>query len=402
MKITHTTPTLEIRGADIARPALALRLDQVLQATVRTGPDGRLALQMANHLLGARSEIPLREGDRLTLQVAELQPRISLKVLEHRGREPAINNALRHLLPLQGTLTPLLEQLGSALRARSTGAAGRELPAPVREALNAVLARIPTAEQAARPEGLREALQRSGPLLESRLAALLQPAAQGSPTAGNSAAQVLNQDLKAALLRLASRIRQQAAASGTAAGGATRAAGGGGQESIGRAAAPPPGLPADGLLATLLRQTESALARMQLLQVQAAALEQRLDFSLDLPLRDGGELDLLRLRVREDDSGAAGEAEDEGRALELRLGFEFQRTGPLHAIVRLRGETVSVAWWAERGETVAVLDELLPHLEARLRAQGFELGYVVCQQGRPPQPPDPEPGSRRPLLDLKA
>ncbi|ABI57151.1 flagellar hook-length control protein FliK [Alkalilimnicola ehrlichii MLHE-1] len=401
MKITHTTPTLEIRGANIARPALALRLDQVLQATVRTGPDGHLALQMANHLLGARAEIPLREGDRLSLQVAELQPRVTLKVLEHRGREPAINNALRQLLPQQGSLAPLLDQLAASRPGRGEAAAGRQLPAPVREAVNALLARIPTAEQAGRPEGFRQALQQAGPLLEARLATLLQPTAQSPQAQSTAAAQVLNQDLKAALLRLASRIRQQAASGGTPPAGQNRTAGSA-PEATGRGAAPLPGLPAEGLLATLLRQTESALARVQLLQVQTAALEQRLDFSLDLPLKDGGELDLLRLRVRDDDSTGSGEDEDGGRPLELRLGFDFRRTGPLHAIVRLRGETVSIAWWAERDETVAVLDDLLPRLEARLRAQGFELGYMGCQRGRPPHPPEPDPGARRPLLDLRA
>ncbi|RLK50669.1 flagellar hook-length control protein FliK [Alkalispirillum mobile] len=400
MKITHTTPTLEIRGANIARPALALRLDQVLQATVRTGPDGRMALEMANHLLGARSEIPLREGDRLTLQVAELQPRVNLKVLEHRGREPAINNALRTLLPQQGTLTPLLEQLGNLARTGVESSQRAALPAPVREAVLAVLASTPSAEQASRPEGLREALQRSGLLLESRLAALLQgPAPQ---QAGSAGAQLLNQDLKAALLRLAARIRQHAAGGAQAQSGQPQGTGAGQESAAGRAAPLPTGMPADGLLALLLRQTESALARLQLLQVQTAALEQRLDFTIDLPLKHGEDLDLVRMRVREDEAGGSGDEEDAGRSLELRLGFDFRATGPLDAIIRLRGETVSVAWWAERPPTVAVLDELLPHLESRLRAQGFELGYVVCQQGQPPQAPDAYSGERRPLLDLKA
>jgi len=399
MKITHTTPTLEIRGANIARPALALRLDQVLQATVRAGPDGRMALEMANHLLGARSEIPLREGDRLTLQVAELQPRVNLKVLEHRGREPAINSALRTLLPQQGTLTPLLEQLGSLARTGAEGSARAALPAPVREAVLAVLAGTPSAEQASRPEGLREAMQRSGLLLESRLAALLQgPAPQ---QAGSAGAQLLNQDLKAALLRLAARIRQHAAGGAQVQSGQPQGTAAG-QEAAGRAAPLPAGMPTDGLLALLLRQTESALARLQLLQVQTAALEQRLDFTIDLPLKHGEDLDLVRMRVREDEGDGTGDEEDAGRPLELRLGFDFRTTGPLDAIIRLRGETVSVAWWAERPPTVAVLDELLPHLESRLRAQGFELGYVVCQQGQPPQAPDAYSGERRPLLDLKA
>ena len=123
MRVTSQPPIIEIRYPEATgRPSLSLQLGQTFSALARITADG-LLLEMGRYRLPARADVVVQDGDRLTLRVTELAPRLTLKVLDHRGPRPAIDAALREALPRQtqaahwNTVVQSLGQAGTIGRA---------------------------------------------------------------------------------------------------------------------------------------------------------------------------------------------------------------------------------------------------------------------------------------------
>ncbi len=352
MRVTSQPPVVEIRYPEpTGRPSLALRLGETFTALARSSADG-LILEMGRHRLPARADVPISDGDRLTLRVAELTPRLTLKILDHRGPRPAIDAALREALPRQTTAG------GWNSIVQSLGQGSTDLPPQASNALRQVLTQLPTPEQLQRPEGLRSALWESGVFLEARIAAAPELAAA---TAGT--------DTKALLARLAARLRALPLPSATAAGGRKRPP----------AATPQPATAVE----SLLRQTEGMVARLQSLQARAAAEPGALDLSFELPVRDTTDLEALRLRIRNSESDSPNGNDPESQPLTVDLCFQLTRAGTVHTKVRIQGNAVSTSWYAEQRPTAEAIAEALPELEHRLEAAGLAVGALSCAHGLP-------------------
>jgi hypothetical protein len=63
---------------------------------------------------------------------------------------------------------------------------------------------------------------------------------------------------------------------------------------------------------------------------------------------------------------------------------------------------VASAFWAERQESVAVIQSHLPTLEAAFAAAGLQVGRLSAQAGRPPRPASDIPPPVSGLLDEHA
>lgn len=352
MNIDRLSSLLTLRpGAAATLPAL--RLGDELTVKVLRAEAGQALLEVGNRRLEARTSLPLAPGQTLQLRVAQLQPTLVLRLAAQVGAERTIDEALRALLPQPAARAPLGEAL-ARLAAAPTG----RLPAQAQQALAGLLTRVPSAASLGTPGGLARALAGSGLFLEARLAA--------SPGAAAPA------DLKSALLQLVHGLRATRAPAAPAAAAA----------------------PQDLELAELVELAEGALSRLQLLQLHAVS-SPRLDLLFELPLLFGGQLELLQLRVEEEDRGGGDESNTaDAPGHQVRLGFALGEAGRLDALVRLRGERVSVLWWAEQAQTAQLLREHLPLLESRLAELGLEVQAVECLDGRP-QPLDALPLLRR-------
>jgi hypothetical protein len=339
MQIDRLSLALTLRSPTASLPAL--RLGQELVARVQRADAGRILLDIAGVQLEAQTELPLRSGQSLSLRVAQLQPTVVLKLIPGITGQQTLADALRELLPQPGSRTPLAASLAN-LQPQGL----RVLPEPVQRALGALLARLPSAETLGQADTLSRALAHSGLHLERRLAA------------GDTA--TFKQDLKSGLLQVLKTLRSAD------------------RETVDE-------------LARLTGAADDALARLKLLQLHAATAAKP-DLFYEFPVLFGSTIELLQLRIEQDaprgDEENPPPAQDGG--FQIRLGFGFADGGRVDALLRLRGEAVSVFWWSERPQTAELLRAHLPLLAERLSALGLEVKELAFLDG-PPQPLDALP-----------
>ncbi len=134
----------------------------------------------------------------------------------------------------------------------------------------------------------------------------------------------------------------------------------------------------------LLRQTEGALARLQLHQLSSLNEQEgpKQAWSLELPLRDEENSELLHLRIEKD--GGSDNENDPRAPINVTLALDLENLGPIYARLNLVRDTVSVAFWAEREETVTQARQALESLQEGLRDAGLVAENLNVHQGQPP------------------
>ena len=401
------SPNLVIRPSALqdANPAAlkSWQVGQILSATVAgVSAHGTVTLRINNQLLNAQTSLPLQTGQSLKLEVTRAGEQPLLKIAQPPTPQDVQAQALRSALPRQLPLAPLLANLGTlAARAQNTtDPAGRELAQLARQVIDGLAGKGDVSQGA----GLKQAILNSGVFLEAKLAAAL---AGGTRLPAG--------DLKAGLLRLLAGLQTQTASAGiqseraaTDTSTVTRDAG--------RGATPPPplrhALPqaqasvstpvAGATLATatdMLRQTEGALARLQLSQVASLPSEQQPQrlWTLEIPVLHEQRTDLFQLRIEEEIAGAGG---DDAAPWSVMLAFDLPSLGPVHARILVNGPQVSATLWAEHPGTAALFNDQLEELRTGLQRAGVLVGRITCTEGAP-TPPPPGPGNA-PLVDTRA
>lgn len=373
---------MRINATEQASPAItpgnpkaldAWRVGQVLNATViETAARGAITLRINNTLIQAQSQLPVSPGQQLSLQVANAGKQTVLKVIEPATLTDPLTQALRVALPRQAALPPLLANL-AWLAAPSEKA---QLSPAVTQLASQLFNNLASAASATTAQGLKDALYNSGPFLENKLAHAADQ-------------QGLKNDVKAGLLRLLEGLHAESVR---------------GQNSSSQSSAtqqpPLPGSPLQaqptvpaslaalshsGAAAELTRQTEGALARLQLNQLTSLPTTEHPAplWTLELPLRHNGRADLLHMRIEQDQT--AKRSNTQNASWTVSLGLDLDGLGPLHARITLAGERVSTTLWAERGETVALLDKHIDELYHGLARAGLKTDTIRCQQGEPPR-----------------
>ena len=147
----------------------------------------------------------------------------------------------------------------------------------------------------------------------------------------------------------------------------------------------PPASPPPTLLKTaaLFELAESALARLQVQQINTLAMSRADDatlpgWSLELPVRQGEKFDLLQLHIQQE---ATGQQDLQEHEWTIRLAFELGELGPVQAVIRLRGEQVSTTFISERADTQERFDDQLDHLRQRLTELGLDVSRLHSHAG---------------------
>ncbi|MFM7786291.1 MAG: flagellar hook-length control protein FliK, partial [Gammaproteobacteria bacterium] len=162
--------------------------------------------------------------------------------------------------------------------------------------------------------------------------------------------------------------------------------------------------PEEDAVLQLLRYVEGALARTRVQQLtrlpETRAGQENAPASIwvaEIPFQGPRGLETVELRLERDAPARRGElAESSDWRVLLRL--DLGETGPLHALVQLRGRRVGATLWAERSGTFRAAREGLEELAAMLREQGVEVEKLECRRGAPPESVIPACG---PLLDVR-
>ncbi|MGM0412951.1 MAG: flagellar hook-length control protein FliK [Pseudomonadota bacterium] len=444
-----TGQTLTLRQASSETGRSNWQTGQILRATVTSfTADGRVNLRVDNTPMQSNQPaggLRAQPGQSLQMQVVQGGRQPVLQVLEGPARpDDVARAAAREALPRQQPLDQALQRVAGQLRSLADQSGQTETGRAARQVLN----NLPGGERLASSEGVRQALTNSGQFLENKLGRQ----AAGGGTDGTA----LTRDLKGALLRLLTNLRSaggQAGSGSTAtrggppAGGANPAAAnptptnpaatgytargqavGGGNPAGGTTnpgAGASPAATTAGAAATgsttaaaagsslageaaargadLARNLEAGLARIQLNQVgsTAGSESQRPTWQLELPFRGpDGEVQSLAVRIENE---RQGDGESVAPLWTVNLRFELERLGAIRAgITLVGGEHVSVGLWAEEPETVALFEEHLEELRARMVEAGLTVGHVGVRQGEAPAP-DPVGGDLGgPLVDEEA
>ena len=169
----------------------AWQVGQILRAvTLSSSPGGQTLLQIGTQTVQGQSPIPLAAGQTVSLQVEGLSPQPLLRILPAPGQDP-VGDAVRTLLPRQGGLAPLYNNLVQLTNARPA-----LLPPLLQELSRNLLRQAPDSRSVGTAPGLRQAVAQSGLFQEARLLA-----------ARNSGRVNLDSDLKTNLLRLVQLVR---------------------------------------------------------------------------------------------------------------------------------------------------------------------------------------------------
>ena len=378
------------------------RVGTIVEAiAVRNAADGQLWLNIGATRVPARiaSGDPAgpANGERLQLRVLRDRPVLALESIpQEDGETQLVNDGLRRFLPRQTSPAPLLANL--ALLAKNAPML-EALPRPIRNAVAQLWQSLPQATELATPEGLDNALRRSGVFLESTLA-------QSSDTEART---VLSRDIKGMLLDLKHALQRSGATpqAQATANSPTRA----GPDPLPTMRGNLPPLPATSAtlaqldtlpdrLNELAAQTDGALARLRSVQlVNVENTTQAPVWLVELPFTRNQQPETLRFRF-ERNSSRQGNGSGGEQSWTVEASISLRDTGGLHARVSLYGSRIAVQLRAESASFVSELNARLPELTAVLREAGLDVDRVVCLHGMPAE--DPQWRNPTPLVDLRA
>ncbi len=368
-----------------------LAIGQQLTGTVLTvAQQGTVTLQVNQSTFNARTTLPLIAGQTLTLVVDKIGPEIRLRILDQQLHSSSLVQAIRQQLPRQGSVIMLLMNLHRI--ARQTG--GMRLPGSITQLARQITQGLMEVSGSLSGEIVKQALLNSGHFLEQRLSKLLSELRDGT----------LERDFKAGLMRLrtalSSALEQIRAQSGRHEK-KTSVPSRPGQQTRGPANPNPVSAREAASLKALIelsQQVESALARIQLHQLTSLIEQEgaRSVWMLELPVRDGETVQLVRFRIEKEQS--RDEQQPDG-SFSIVFSVQLQALGGVQARLTLSGSSISVVLQAERDGTVKLARAHLDDLCGRLQQTGLTAESVVCLHGLHLEE---TPDFHTPLVDIQA
>lgn len=351
-----------------------------------------LNTSLAGSKLNIETPLPLPIGSLLTAQVQGSQ-NLAFLPLSGRLDQLVLGEQLAAQQGRQGSLEGLFKSLQGV--ARQDG-----LPAELRATVDKLLGLMPDGKQLGNADGLAKALEQSGVFLEAKLL--------------GGHAQNLPQDLKANLLKLVAQLLPSPSSGAplpaTDAGRALaqalpafvrNALGALGQVSLRQQAMSFP-LPSRLLqsmeeeadLETLLKLAAAAVSRLQTHQLSSLAQTQvtpegnlLTTWQLELPMRNQHDVVPLQVKLQREEQGTENRKEQKDALWRIELAFDLDPLGPLQVQAQLLRGSLSSQLWAERVDTVVLINAELYNLRQRLLGAGLEVGELSCRQGMPPQGP---------------
>lgn len=347
-------------GAAAGASSEGWRIGNVLSARpLGVNEQGLLVLQIGT--VTVETEAPgTKLPPQFQVRVLSVGAQPQLEILSTESHlDGTVHQALRERLPQQNGYAPLLATVG----ALSQWSIAKQLPPYLRSALALLEHSMSTPRELATPEGLRQAVNRSGLFLEAQLA---QAPASDATTA--------HDDMKGALLRLVTILQGQPTLGETSDDEVD-------PPLLYRGVVPQGRLPlpqelsnttdATELLPRLYTDVQASLARLEVAQLQANPNH----WIVEIPVQDTEGADVLQLSLKHEP-----EAEQNWT---MGFSIDLPSLGPIVGELQLRGLRLSIRLWAQHRETVDRLEEQFADLRQRLDATGLFLDQLSCQFGLP-------------------
>ncbi|MEX2474339.1 flagellar hook-length control protein FliK [Marinobacter sp.] len=384
------------------RETALARVAEVLNRQQQSG--GQLVLEVRGRTMAVQAAVgdtALETGDWVKVMRAGNELQLMGKLAP--AQEAGIARALAQRLPWQQSidagLAKVLSSLVQGVRAEPSGSSlpsslsQQPLPAPVRQAIEQLVNRLPvsthlgnSSQTSDAGQQIRQWVAESGLFAESRLAQTRDPALP---------------DLKLAVARIITTLLEHQ---------------GGGPEQFNRltplstpelvqsplqfpnALAPPApqGSAEPVTVGQMLRLLAGMLNRITVNQLHSQVLSTRTTADaptpvstllLELPwVTPQNEPRMAQVRIEQyQDEAGSGEKKQAAGVMEWRLSLamDLDAAGPLHFDVALRQEQVTARVWAEKQSTLQQVQHTLPSLRQSLSDLGLEVKELDCRRGNP-------------------
>ncbi|MFM9973562.1 MAG: flagellar hook-length control protein FliK, partial [Beijerinckiaceae bacterium] len=370
VETSGAVPRLVFAGLETpVRPSGALPQAQASAAQTSVGST---APQQATR--GSSSTLSAAPSDiRIVAQQSVTDPQVLARVA-HNPVAETITRAAVDAASRQGSAAPLYADLAEALNRPQLG-----LPQAVRALAGQLLANRLNGDVPITSIALKDAVLQTGVLQE----ALAGRAISGAPDAKallTALRDILRSDTVPALRQSpdAEPPRRDGAVVGQRAAFATLG----------------PQAGTDSVSATLAREADQAVGRITLHQIASLPPERALlvpppldlqrpqQLSFEIPLALGQQTAIAGFRIERERKRAAN-ADKSTDVWGVRFAIDADVLGPVHAHVRLAGQTLSVSLWAEDPGTHRIFVEAIPRLEAALAENAFDIGTITILPGKP-------------------
>ncbi|MDP5054433.1 MAG: flagellar hook-length control protein FliK, partial [Congregibacter sp.] len=334
-------------------------------------PTGDLVLRVGGQQITATADIPIQQGARLQLEVSQLQPIPTLRILTPVAN-PAVANVGGTLQLLPGNSSGIASPpLASVVQAVQSSQLAVALPSMLAESVAQLLKQVSRPAQLSQPATLAAIMRDSGIFLESGLQASL----QGRPPATDG-------DFKAGLFRTLAQVeaalaRIQAAAM--------------------------PASDAEALL-DMKRELEAGLGRITLHQLNSQPVEAQgsRHWQFEIPVQLGDSVHSVRIDIdRDGDDGSKSPSDSDEDCWRVKLQLQPGALGALEIALQLQGDTLSLRIAAANNGARPLIDAGMPSLVRVLESRGITLttSPTAALLAKAPPTDTPGPGA---ALDVRA
>lgn len=326
------------------------QVGQVLNAVVADRlPSGEMVLKVGAERVTASTDIPLQPGARLLLEVKQVQPSVTFRLLNHApppnvAMAEALSEATRAHRQISATpsgrggIPQLLALLGGG-QSGALSAAGID-----RTLVRQLQANVLNAPQLTNPEALMRAVLTNGTFHERLLAT-------GHPDLMRIAAS----DLKGQLLKMMAKVSSAADEEG--------------EHSAGDGA----GVEALALLRSALDKNLQAVSQNQLASLPAEDDQLSQQWLFDIPFRLGDSLHNLDLELSKDEGSAGSQDETDGMTWRAKLNLDLPGLGATEITLKLIASQLSIHVVSTQRSTLEMFLQAKPGLDAGLESRGLEL-----------------------------
>jgi len=380
------------------------KVTQLIQAIITKITDKQLFLDIqgikANTAKPSISDLQI--GDILKLQIEQLKPMPQFRIVSLQKPADAnlISQALKNVVAQNTSITPLLKNISYVASRPSLRPS--PLAADVNAAVRDIFKQLPSPFNLKTGVQIKEQLQNSGTFIENKIRNQIVSALQ--ITNRNKPANIRSQidtnlrtnlelDLGAQLHRLANLIRTQVPTKTSA--------------PLNQNMVNPANIPVgnkivnqqvtraqieqvslqnitqrEEAMQSFLRQIESSLTHMQQTQLQNLNESQpgRPLWLMELPIKDGQDIDLFELRISEEET--AQEDAEAKKTWNVTLKFDLAGLGKIKAHIKMQNEFISAQFFSEKAETLSLFQENFDFLRGRLNYNGLNVGNIECAHAK--------------------
>ncbi|MCW8900582.1 MAG: flagellar hook-length control protein FliK [Gammaproteobacteria bacterium] len=399
------------------------KVTQLIQAVITQITDKQLLLNIQGVKANTvKPDIPgLQIGDILKLQIEQLKPMPQFRIvsLQKAMDTHLITQALKNIAAQQTSTTPLLKDISYI--ANRPALRPSPLPADVNAAVRDIFKQLPSPFNLKTATQVKNQLQNSGTFIESNIKNQLFSAAQNTalnraprithgitPQITSHVKSALEHDLGAQLHRLANLIRTQLPPMKSTAPldankiitpaivntGDNKVA----AQQMNRAPAEQASFQnitqREEAMHSFLRQVESSLTHMQQTQLQNLNESQpgRPLWLMELPIKDGQDIDVFQLRISEEDNP---QVEGENKKIwNVTLQFDLTGLGKVKAHIKMQNELISAQFFSEKAEVLSLFRDNFDFLRGRLSYNGLNVGKIDCAHAKLSEDVSPQHSTR--------